>query len=227
MSALLLICTLGCDTQAEVDADASHPYSPHLGMNSFFPNAKSRIAKLTLLPQDAGESSPACLDGSPFGFYFAPSAFGSTKWTISIEGGGWCYDEQSCYKRSNTTLGSSRLWNQTAFCKCMNMANGTIDDDCNCIYMPYCDGASFSGYRPQRWPVPGYPDEFLTFRGIKNFDQTIAWALDHGLDSTTSEFVLTGGSAGGLSTFLHSDRAAASIQAVAPACKVRSAPVVG
>ena len=46
--------------------------------------------KLTLLPQDKGDESPACLDGSPYGFYFNPSKSGkSTKWTISIEGGGW------------------------------------------------------------------------------------------------------------------------------------------
>ena len=47
-------------------------------------------ADLTLLPQPDPLSSPACLDGSPYGFYFNPSKSGkSTKWTISIEGGGW------------------------------------------------------------------------------------------------------------------------------------------
>ena len=43
-------------------------------------------ANLTLLPQDAGDESPACLDGSPYGFYFSPSSNSSNKrWTISIE----------------------------------------------------------------------------------------------------------------------------------------------
>ena len=42
------------------------------------------------------------------------------------------------------------------------------------------------------------------------------------------QFVLTGGSAGGLSTFLHSDRVAARVRAGAPGIKkIRSAPVVG
>ena len=48
---------------------------------------------LTLSPynshKDKGDESPACLDGSPYGFYFSPSQKGSTKWTISINGGGW------------------------------------------------------------------------------------------------------------------------------------------
>jgi hypothetical protein len=102
-------------------------------------------------------------------------------------------------------LGSSKTWSKTAGCGCMNVKEGDtsvqpLDEDCNCIYMPYGDGASFSGYRPDPWPVPGTqtaekPDgETLTFRGIKNFDATIDWAMKHGLDKAT-EFVLTGGSA--------------------------------
>ena len=59
--------------------------------------------------QDKGDESPACLDGSPYGFYFQKSKTGSTKWTISIEGGGWCYDEQECYSRSKMALGSSKV----------------------------------------------------------------------------------------------------------------------
>merc|ERR1719478_1513322 len=65
-------------------------------------------APLTLLPQDKGDESPACLDGSPYGFYFVPSATNSTKWTIYIQGGGWCYEENSCYGRSQGRLGSSK-----------------------------------------------------------------------------------------------------------------------
>ena len=97
----------------------------------------------------------------------------------------------------------------------------------------YGDGASFSGFRPDPWPVPGTnttekPEgEVLYFRGIKNIDGVIDWAMDHGL-KTATEFVLTGGSAGGLSTFLHADRVAARVEAEAPKCaKIRAAPVVG
>ena len=74
-------------------------------------------------------------------------------------------------------------------------------------------------------PVPGGGN--LTFRGIKNLDATIEWAIAHGMDKAT-EFVLTGGSAGGLSTFLHADRVGAKVAAAAPGCsKIRAAPVVG
>lgn len=102
-----------------------------------------------------------------------------------------------------------------------------MDGDCNCIFMPYGDGASFSGFRPEPWPVPSNSSEVLYFRGIKNFDATLDFAFAHGLDKAT-EFVLTGGSAGGLSTFLHADRVAERLSEEAPDCKhVRAAPVVG
>ena len=45
-------------------------------------------AALHTLPLQ-GDSGPACLDGTPYGFYFQPSTTGSTKWTVSIDGGGW------------------------------------------------------------------------------------------------------------------------------------------
>lgn len=221
---LLVVTALACNTHEEYMADVIH--SPfHLGRGGRDLPLISNSAPLTLLPQDQGDESPACLDGSPYGFYFVPSTTGSTKWTISIEGGGWCYNESLCYQRSQSELGSSKNWSKTGGCGCMNVIGDSIDENCNCIYMPYGDGASFSGYRPKPWPV-GPNDQFLYFRGIKNFDGTIDAAMKLGLNKAT-EFVLTGGSAGGLSTFLHMDRVAARIKAVAPDCKIRGAPVVG
>ena len=111
--------------------------------------------------------------------------------------------------------------------------DGEIDADCNCLRLPYSDGASFSGYRADPWPVPeslaaGVPaNATVTFRGIKNFDAALDFALVHGLRNAT-EFVLSGPSAGGLATFLHADRAARRVRAEAPMCKkVAAAPEVG
>ena len=127
-------------------------------------------APIQFLPQDKGDESPACLDGSRYGFYFRPSATNSTKWTISINGGGWCYDEIDCACRANSSLGSSKALTPTDNCACMNpREDGSIDPHCNCLHLPYSDGASFSGYRAKPWAVPGMAQQ-LTFRGIKNFD---------------------------------------------------------
>lgn len=205
------------------DADWGAPDHTHV-----FGDAVQGAVPLTLLPQDKGNESPACLDGSPYGFYFVPSTTGSTKWTINIQGGGWCYDEEKCFSRSQGSLGSSKFFNPTSGCGCMNVnEDGTMDGNCNCIFMPYGDGASFSGYRAEPWPVPSNTSQKLYFRGIKNFDATMDFAFQNGLDKAT-EFVLTGGSAGGLSTFLHADRIAERLAKEAPDCThVRAAPNVG
>ena len=99
--------------------------------------------------------------------------------------------------------------------------------DCNSIYLPYGDGASFSGYRAETWPVPGKPGHNLTFRGIKNLDAAIEFALANGMSDAT-ELVVTGVSAGGLSTFLHTDRIAERVRLHSPGVKARAwAPEFG
>jgi len=214
-----------CNPESQVDDSVTNMLGAMEGV---------RDAPITFLPQDKGAESPACLDGSPYGFYFAPSTTGSNKWTISIDGGGWCYDEIDCYCRSKGRLGTSTLLPKTSGCGCMNPnPDGSVDQTCNCIHMPYSDGASFAGFREGTWPVPESPETgvpkgaTVTFRGIKNLDGVIDFAMKHGMTNAT-EFVLTGGSAGGLSTFLHADRVASRLKAEAPNIKkIRAAPVVG
>mmetsp|Transcript_31828 Transcript_31828/g.83401 ORF Transcript_31828/g.83401 Transcript_31828/m.83401 type:complete len:427 (-) Transcript_31828:1841-3121(-) len=182
---------------------------------------------LTLLPQDKGDQSPACLDGSPYGFYFSPSPSKSTKWTVNINGGGWCYDEVDCLCRSKTQLGTSTVLPKSGSCSCMNPnEDGSMDESCNCVHLPYSDGASFSGYRSEPWGVPNSTEK-ITFRGITNLDAVMDFMVAHGLGEAT-ELVVTGGSAGGLSTFLHTDRFANRAKSVAPNVKkIAGAPVVG
>lgn len=47
--------------------------------------AAAKGADLVTLPQDAGNESPAALDGSPYAFYWAPDNT-TAAWTISIDG---------------------------------------------------------------------------------------------------------------------------------------------
>ena len=186
--------------------------------------AKLQRGILVTLPQDEGDDSPACLDGTEYKFYFVKSETGSTKWTVYIDGGGWCYDEDMCYARTKTSKGTSSGLAATGNCQCANPnKDGTLATDCNCLHLPYCDGASFSGFRRGSWPVPG-TNQTVTFRGIRNLDGAIDFAFESGMRNA-SEFVITGSSAGGLSTFLHTDRVAARLKEQAPNCHtIRSAP---
>jgi len=214
-----------------VAAPAACNYSEEDDLPFFEPGGKSPPI---FLPQDRGTLSPAALDGSPYGFFFQPSASNSTKWTVAIQGGGWCYDEVDCYCRSKMHYGTSTLLPATAGCQCFNpLEDGSgMDTDCNCLYLPYLDGGSFSGFRADPVPVPpggGVPAKTtIMMRGVKNLDGTIEHALAHlGLAGAT-ELVVQGTSAGGLSTFLHADRITGAVRAAAPALKkVAAAPIVG
>ena len=91
-----------------------------------------------------------CLDGTPPGYYFRPSqGCGATKWVIHLEGGGWCFDESSCYDRSMTDLGSSKNWRPSLSLYGFLSDDSTVNPDFyqwNVAYVKYCDGASFTGY---------------------------------------------------------------------------------
>lgn len=166
------------------------------------------------------ETEARCLDGSPCGFYFRQSSSNNARWSISIEGGGWCYNETLCYSRSKGPIGSSKHWAHAGYCGCRyHSPDGTAESDCNCAYLPYGDGASFAGYRKNSFPVAEWPgldnhthpvpgNATLYFRGIRNLDSVIDVLFQKYNLVEAKEMVVTGGSAGGLSTFLHMVRVA-------------------
>jgi len=190
---------------------------------------------LQLLSLDTGA---ACLDGSPYGFYFRPAKTGSTRWSIFMQGGGWCYNEAECADRAGGHLGSSIGWpRHEGGCQCYNADEEGLapTDDCNCLYLPYCDGASFSGHRDDPWPVlsaaAGGSDGAVTqlmFRGLRNLDATLDVALAGLGLSEATELVVTGSSAGGLATFLHADHIVEKVAEEAPGLvKAHALPIVG
>lgn len=180
-----------------------------------------------------------CLDGTDAGFYFAPAADPAfaTSWQLYFEGGGWCYDEIDCYQRSLSRLGSTSARPGTV------AGGGLISDDCkvnpdfcnfNRVYMVYCDGNSFSGNRDEPLLVRGLDgkERSLYFRGKRIIDAV----LETLLTSSTTKFglgqaetvMLTGCSAGGLATFLHTDYVHAWLkQAGLPLKKFGSVPISG
>jgi hypothetical protein len=183
---------------------------------------------LQMLPLSTGA---ACLDGSPYGYYLSPSHSNSTRWVISIQGGGWCGDEGDCLGRSNGDLGSSRRWGNGSVC----YPGGGWDPqlvtgDSSCIYMPYCDGASFSGFREEAWPArySNGTNASLHFRGARNMAATLdAVIQDHGGFANATEVLVVGTSAGGLSMLLHLDRIAALVTGAAPGAMVRGVSDAG
>ena len=157
-----------------------------------------RQANLTWLSLPSGA---ACLDGSAYGFYFVPSSLGSSRWTLEFDGGGWCSPtDRSCEERASTPLGSSKNWSSSSTCACFNSEGDGLAADCNCLRLPYCDGASFSGSRGRNGS--------LHYAGLRNLDATLGYALASLGLARATEMLVTGGSAGALAALLHVDRIA-------------------
>jgi len=190
--------------------------------------------KLVMLNNTAA-SGAVCLDGTPGGFYFSPatSPENINDWQIYFTGGGWCYDEIDCWGRSNTALGSSTSWPPAS------QMGGMLSPDCkvnpdfcnfNRVQLMYCDGNSFSGNRDAAVQVKGLDGKVkpLYFRGRRILDETLkALAANFGL-TKAANVLLTGCSAGGLATFLHTDYVHQQLSKATPAMKVfKSAPISG
>jgi hypothetical protein len=178
---------------------------------------------MIILPVD-GEHAASCLDGSPYAFYIIP---GNPKFfSIGLHGGGWCYDEADCAARAQTQLGSSKQWNLTSCFHPPAFSCNGLPDDCTKVFLPYCDGSSFTSFRGKPWPINKPNPQNMTqlsFRGVNNLERTLdKLVADWGLGKA-SDVILSGGSAGGLSTYLHLDRVASRV----PHAAVVGAPVAG
>lgn len=166
-----------------------------------------------------------CLDGSPAGYYYGlPSGTGSGKWSIFLKGGGACYTEDDCQKRTKMAngLGSSTFWKEGEFGGGFTSNSSEINPDFfdgHRVYVPYCTGDVHSGTRTSA------TDETwgLWFDGHLNFQRIVEdLTAKYGL-SNASQVLLGGSSAGGFGTFFNADFLASQL----PNATVKAAPQAG
>ncbi|EDO39429.1 predicted protein, partial [Nematostella vectensis] len=153
----------------------------------------------------AWQKGAKCLDGSlPAYFYRRGHGAGTHKWILYLQGGAWCDSAENCYHRSKTNLGSSRNY------KHLMDAGGILSDKMhenkhfhswNVVYVPYCDGASFTGNRSDPVVVKG---QRLYMRGKRILSALIDDLLVKGLQNAT-DVVFTGTSAGALAVLMNAD----------------------
>uniref|UniRef100_A0A9I9DBI3 Pectin acetylesterase n=1 Tax=Cucumis melo TaxID=3656 RepID=A0A9I9DBI3_CUCME len=153
--------------------------------------------------QDAGIKGAVCLDGSPPAYHFS-DGFGSgiNNWLIQLEGGGWCNNVTTCLQRRDTRLGSSKkMVTQLAFSGILSNKPQFNPDfyNWNRIKVRYCDGSSFTGDVEAVDPATN-----LHFRGARVFRAIIDNLLAKGMKNAKNA-ILSGCSAGGLSSILHCD----------------------
>ncbi|XP_047341429.1 pectin acetylesterase 8-like [Impatiens glandulifera] len=154
--------------------------------------------------QSALAKGGVCLDGSPPAYHI-DKGFGAgiNNWLVHFEGGGWCNNVTTCLARKNTRLGSSKqMATQVAFSGIFsNKAKFNPDFyNWNRIKVRYCDGSSFTGDVEAVDPATK-----LYFRGGRVFVAIIEDLLANGMKNAQNA-ILSGCSAGGLTSILHCDK---------------------
>jgi hypothetical protein len=222
-----------CETHTPASECGAPPSASALCGPGCAPNLQNDALPLHIVPKEKADASGAvCLDGSPPGYYFASAQTNSssTSWVLYFKGGGWCYEEDSCASRANTALGSSTLFPKTfAFSGPMDSSTDVNPSfaNYNRALLWYCDGASFSGDAEKPYHHSS-TNQTLFFRGKRILDLLLDELIEeHGLGRAT-DVLVSGGSAGGLSAYLHADRISKVLRARgAPIQRFKAAPVSG
>eukprot|EP00038_Savillea_parva_P019872 m.29423 g.29423 ORF g.29423 m.29423 type:complete len:420 (-) comp4592_c0_seq2:309-1568(-) len=157
---------------------------------------------------DAVASGAVCLDGSPGGGYIRKGD--PKKWIIFHQGGGWCSSDVNCAERAGTALGSSKSWGPT-YTDSYEGSQLFVTppfDKYTVVYAMYCDGGSWSANAEKPVSVqvhPNQPNQTIYYRGRRLLDAMINHLLEEqGLKDATN-LLYSGCSAGGLTTYLHTD----------------------
>jgi len=177
---------------------------------------------VTFLTTEAVADGAVCLDGSPSAYYYNEGAE-TSKFYIHQEGGGWCGSDEDCLSRSKGDLGSSKAYPKT---RVFNTGYFSSDPLINPlmhnfskIYLPYCDGGSQTG--DLTLPV-NVKSSTIYYRGHRILRAMIPALMNRMLKGAT-DVVISGCSAGGLSTYLHADEWGAAL----PGTKVVALPDSG
>ncbi|CAI9784709.1 unnamed protein product [Fraxinus pennsylvanica] len=164
---------------------------------------KALLVDKTYLPNAVAKGA-VCLDGTPPVYHFdRGSGTGINSWLVHIEGGGWCHNITTCLAHKNLKKGSSKN-----MAKHLNFS-GILSNEpqfnpdfhnWNKIKIRYCDGASFTGDVEAVDPATK-----LYFRGARIFLAMMEELLEKGMKNAENA-VLSGCSAGGLTSILHCDK---------------------
>ncbi|XP_019164513.1 PREDICTED: pectin acetylesterase 8-like [Ipomoea nil] len=156
--------------------------------------------------QNATAKGAVCLDGTPSAYYFQQGqGEGANNWLIFLQGGGWCVNQTDCLSRATYGGGSGSTKNLRQSIQFGDFLSNssTYNPDFynwNRVYVPYCDGSSFTGDIEAPDSVTN-----VTYRGARIFKATMDDLLSRGMDCAQNA-LLSGSSAGGLAAMIHCDR---------------------
>ncbi|XP_070666242.1 pectin acetylesterase 12-like isoform X2 [Malus domestica] len=158
------------------------------------------MVEITLV-EGAAAQGAVCLDGT-VPAYHLHRGYGSgvNSWLIDLQGGAWCNDTKSCSNRKFSAYGSSaHMEKERAFSGILSNKSEENPEffNWNRVELRYCDGASFSGDSENQ-------EAQLQFRGQRIWLSAMDDLMSKGMRNA-NHALLSGCSAGGLSSILHCD----------------------
>lgn len=197
-------------------------------------SSKSKLAKAYFVNASSLKDDAKCLDGTPpVYFHLQGHSTGFRKWLIFFEGGGWCTFREECISRSQSYFGSSKdfppyIHLDSEFYHYFSKEEGLnpLMHNWNKVYIHYCDGGSFSGNAVSKYKIEN-EEKVIYYKG-KNILKAIFDDLmqNRGLTGAI-DIVLSGGSAGGLSVFLHLDYLVSILTPYNEGAKIVGLPISG
>jgi hypothetical protein len=150
------------------------------------------------------DTSVACLDGSPAGYYMQPGAAGNKTFIIALQGGGVCSHFLDCTARSKSDLGSSKGWAKQTTLNELQSSDPSANPafhGATMIWVPYCTGDVHSGTRAASSDTWG-----LHFDGHNIFRAIVAQLHQDAPGFSTADLVILAGySAGGMGVHYNVD----------------------
>ncbi len=143
-------------------------------------------------PSDDG---PVCLRGTPYKLYIRPGTI--NKVLFYLEGGGACSNEETCLIMPTAKDRSDPILPLTFLDDAGVLESGDDRnpyDGWHTLFVPYCDGGSFSSDN-----IVDYPSGRVYHRGLANLSAAVDVMRDR--FPTPTEITVTGSSAGGFGTF--------------------------
>ncbi|KAH8862655.1 Palmitoleoyl-protein carboxylesterase NOTUM [Schistosoma japonicum] len=147
-----------------------------------------------------------CNDGSFAGYYYRPAKYPSVgNWIIFLEGGWYCFDEETCVLRESNafSLFSSKFWPKT------RSLGGILSSDSNAnpnyhefhsVFIPYCSSDLWTGKMANR------SGDFY-FHGSRILAAVIDDLPWHNA-AYAEKVIFAGSSAGGIGVLMNVDRLA-------------------
>eukprot|EP00948_MAST-09A_sp_MAST-9A-sp1_P001389 g1389.t1 len=186
------------------------------------------------------EPEAVCVDGSNFSFYLRQGTNRSTNWAFFMQGGGECWDADSCREQCTsqgfTSCGlgldkgcgfggvcSKEEWDVILATSDQSMLSTKPSENptmfnWNKVYLPFCSQDQWGGQNTEE-SIPGYQ-----FSGHLIFKAVIDILSERYNLQNAKNVVLSGTSSGGVGVFLHVDYLQ---NRLSPATNVVALPIAG